>query len=225
MMKLLLVEDDTKIAEYIEKGMSQAGFVVQHAADGQYGYEQAMANVYDVAIIDLMLPRLDGITLIERMREAHIAMPVLILSAKREVDDRVKGLASGGDDYLTKPFAFAELHARIQALIRRAHGTAKPLDLRAADLTLNLVTREVMRGDKKIDLSPLEFDLLAYLMDNAGHVVSKEMIIEHVWKYNFDPGSNLVEARVSKLRDKIDREHPLKLIHTVRGVGYAIKTA
>jgi two-component system, OmpR family, response regulator len=222
-MKLLLVEDDTKIADFIIKGLSLSGFEVEHASDGQSGCEKALSGNYDVAIVDIMLPQMDGLTLIQRLRESKVTTPVLILSARREVDDRVKGLGVGGDDYLTKPFAFSELLARVQALVRRAQGAAVPTVLAVADLTMNLLTREVKRGSEKIELQALEFNLLKYLMENAGQLVSKAMIIEHVWKYNFDPGSNLVEVRMFKLRDKIERQGAARLIHTVRGFGYVFK--
>jgi two-component system OmpR family response regulator len=182
-----------------------------------------LAAPYDAAVIDIMLPRLDGLSLIEKMRHKKINTPVIILSAKSSVDDRVKGLQTGGDDYLTKPFAFSELLARLQALLRRASGVAEPTRLTVGDLSLNLLTRDVTRGGKRIDLQPLEFSLLEYLMRNAGRVVSRTMIMEHVWDYNFDPQTNVVEARICRLRDRIDREFDEKLIQTVRGVGYVLK--
>lgn len=222
-MKLLLIEDDEKIADLIVNGMQRAGFTVEHSPDGQQGGELLQQRVYDVAIVDVLLPGVDGFTLVERARQAHIATPILILSAKREVEDRVKGLMTGGDDYLTKPFAFAELLARVQALVRRAQGSAAPTALGVADLTLNVISREVARGGAKIELSLLEFDLLKYLLENAGRVVSKAMLLKDVWQYNFDPATNIVETRVCKLRDKIDRGAAVKLIHTIRGVGYVAR--
>jgi two-component system, OmpR family, response regulator len=222
-MRLLLVEDDAKIATFIAKGLKAAGYAVDHAIDGEKGLQLAMSEPYDIAIIDIMLPKLDGLSLIERIREAKIRTPVLTLSAKGAVEDRVKGLQAGSDDYLTKPFAFSELLARAQALIRRASGLTEPTRLHVSDLSLNLLTREVTRGGKKIELQPLEFSLLEYLMRNAGRVVSKTMIMEHVWDYNFDPQTNVVEARICRLRDKIDRDYDKSLIHTVRGVGYVLK--
>ena len=222
-MRILLVEDDVKIASFIVKGLKAAGYAVDHAADGEEGLDLALTQPYDTAIIDIMLPKLDGLSLIVRMRKEKIRTPVMILSAKGAVDDRVKGLQTGGDDYLTKPFAFSELLARVQALIRRAGGLAEPTRLTVGDLSLNLLTREVTRGEKKIDLQPLEFSLLEYIMRNAGRVVSKTMIMEHVWDYSFDPETNVVEARICRLRDKIDRGFDRKLIHTVRGVGYVLK--
>jgi two-component system OmpR family response regulator len=183
----------------------------------------ALTEPYDAAVIDLMLPRRHGLALIKELRAKKVNTPVLILSAKGSVDDRVKGLETGGDDYLTKPFAFSELLARVQALIRRASGISDPIRLSVGDLSVNLLTREVTRGGKQIDLQPREFSLLEYLMRNAGRIVSKTMIMEHVWDYHFDPQTNVVEARISRLRDKIDRDAKRKLIHTVRGAGYVLK--
>jgi len=222
-MRILLVEDDGKIASFIIKGLKAAGYAVDHARDGEEGLHLALSEPYDTAIIDIMLPKLDGLALIERMRSAKLRTPVIILSAKGSIDDRVKGLQTGGDDYITKPFAFSELLARVQALMRRAGGLAEPTGLTSGDLAMNLLTREVIRGAKKIELQPIEFSLLEYLMRNAGQVVSKTMIMEHVWNYNFDPQTNVVEARICRLRDKIDRDFEQKLIHTVRGVGYVLK--
>ena len=222
-MRILLVEDDAKIASFIVKGLKAAGYAVDHARDGEEGLHLALSEPYDTAIIDIMLPKLDGLSLIERMRSAKLRTPVIILSAKGSIDDRVKGLQTGGDDYITKPFAFSELLARVQALMRRAGGLAEPTGLTSGDLSMNLLTREVIRGAKKIELQPIEFSLLEYLMRNAGQVVSKTMIMEHVWNYNFDPQTNVVEARICRLRDKIDRDFEQKLIHTVRGVGYVLK--
>ena len=222
-MRILLIEDDLKIASFIVKGLKAAGYAVDHAADGEEGLHLALSESYDTAIIDIMLPKLDGLALIERMRAAKVVTPVIILSAKSSVDDRVRGLQTGGDDYLTKPFAFSELLARVQALIRRAGGLAEPTRLNVGELSMNLLTREVTRRGKKIELQPLEFSLLDYLMRNAGRVVSKTMIMEHVWDYNFDPQTNVVEARISRLRDKIDRGFEKKLIQTIRGVGYVLR--
>jgi len=219
----LLVEDDKKIASFIVKGLKQEGFVVDHATDGEAGLHLGLHKPYDVAVVDIMLPKLDGLTLIEEMRLKKVRTPVLILSAKRTVDDRVKGLQSGGDDYLTKPFAFSELVARIYALIRRASGAAEPTRLEMGDLTMNLLTRDVSRRGKRIDLQPREFALLEYLMRSAGRPVSKTMIMEHVWDYNFDPETNVVEARICKLREKIEGGFDKKLIHTIKGVGYVLR--
>jgi two-component system OmpR family response regulator len=222
-MRILVVEDDKKIASLIVRGMEQAGFAVDHAEDGEDGLDLALSEPYDAAIIDVMLPKRDGLTIIERMRQRKILTPVIVLSAKRSVDDRVRGLQTGGDDYLVKPFSFSELLARVHALIRRATHEPEPSRLITGELTLNLLTREVTRAGKKIDLQPREFSLLEYLMRNSGRVVSKTMIIEHVWGYNFDPQTNVVDVLVSRLRNKVDRDFEKPLIHTRRGVGYALK--
>jgi two-component system, OmpR family, response regulator len=224
-MRILLVEDDIKIASFIVKGLKAAGYAIDHAADGEEGLNLALTEPYDTAVIDIMLPKRDGLSLIEEMRKSKVHTPVIILSAKGSVDDRVKGLQTGGDDYLTKPFAFSELLARVQALIRRASGVTEPTTLSASELSMNLLTREVKRKDQQIELQPMEFSLLEYLMRNIGRVVSKTMIMEHVWDYNFDPQTNVVEARICRLRDKVDRDFDKKLIHTIRGVGYVLKNA
>ena len=222
-MRLLLVEDDKKIALFVKTGLTEAGFAVDHVIDGEDGLHLALTEPYDLAVIDLMLPTVDGLTIIKEMRDHGINTPVLILSAKRSVDERVEGLQTGGDDYLVKPFAFAELLARVQALMRRSSRENSPVELKFADLTLNLHSRRVFRAGREIDLQPLEFSLLEYLMRNSGRVVSKTMIMEHVWDYNFNPQTNVVEARICYLRDKIDKGFDAKLIHTVRGVGYVLK--
>ena len=222
-MRILVVEDDKKVASLIVKGFKQEGFAVDHAADGEDGLHLALNEPYDTCIIDIMLPKLDGLSLIEEMRHQRISTPVIILSAKRSVDDRVKGLQTGSDDYLVKPFAFSELLARVQALIRRGTASASPTQLVVADLRMDLLTREVFRGDQKIVLQPREFALLEYLMRNAGRVVSKTMIMEHVWEYNFDPQTNVVDVLVCRLRDKMEKDVEKKMIHTIRGVGYVLK--
>ena len=222
-MRLLLVEDDLQIASFITKGLRQAGFAMDHAADGEDGLALALNEPYDAAIIDIMLPKLDGLTLIEELRRKKVNTPVIILSAKRSLDDRVKGLQTGSDDYLTKPFAFSELLARVRALIRRARGAAESTSLAVSDLSMNLLTREVKRGGKKIELQPREYAILEYLMHNWETVVSKTMILEHVWDYSFDPKTNVIEAHICKLRSKIDKDCEIKLIHTIRGVGYVLK--
>jgi DNA-binding response OmpR family regulator len=224
-MRVLVVEDDKKIASFVVKGLKEAGFAVDHADNGSDGLQRALNQSYDAAVIDLMLPKLDGLSIIERLRLQKILTPVLILSAKRSVDDRVKGLQTGGDDYLTKPFSFSELLARVQALIRRASREAEPTRLEVGDLTIDLLKRDVIRGGSNIELQPREFALLEYLMRNAGRVVTKTMIIEHVWGYDFDPLTNIVDVLVSRLRQKVDRDFEKKLIQTYRGVGYALKTA
>ena len=196
---------------------------MDHVSDGEAGFYMALNEPYDVAVIDIMLPRLDGLTLIEKLRNQNIRTPVLILSAKRTVDDRVKGLQKGGDDYLTKPFAFSELLARVRALIRRASGLSESTHFTLGDLSIDLISRKVTRAGIDIELQPREFSLLEYLMRNAGKIVSKTMIMEHVWDHNFDPQTNVVETRICRLRDKIDRAFDKTMIQTVRGVGYAIK--
>ena len=223
-MRVLLVEDDPTIAAFVAKGLREAGFAVDEAADGETGLTLAREQKFDAAIVDVMLPRLDGLSLIDTLRGRGVRTPVLILSAKRSVDDRVRGLQAGGDDYLTKPFAFAELLARVQALIRRSTGAAEPTTLSAGDLTLDLLTREVRRDNQLIELRPREYALLEYLLRHAGKVLTKTMILSHVWGYNFDPNTNVVDVLVSRLREKIDRSFDPKLIHTVRGVGYVLKT-
>jgi DNA-binding response OmpR family regulator len=222
-MRILVVEDDNKIGSFVLKGLRQAGFAVDRAADGETGLDLVLTRAYDAAVIDIMLPKRDGLTVIEELRRQKVNTPLIILSAKRSVDERVRGLQAGGDDYLTKPFAFSELLARIQALIRRSTGTVDPTALRAGDLSLDLLTRETMRADKKIDLQPREFMLLEYLMRNTGKVISKTMILEHVWDYSFDPQTNVVDVLVCRLRNKIDKDMATKVIQTVRGVGYVLK--
>jgi two-component system OmpR family response regulator len=222
-VRALLVEDDGTIADFVVRGLREAGFVVDHVTDGEAGLATARQQPYDVAIVDLMLPRRDGLSLIEELRKGGVTTPVLILSARRSVDDRVHGLQSGGDDYLTKPFAFAELLARVQALVRRATRVPEPTTLTVDDVVLDLLSRKVTRGGTTIDLRPREFTLLEFLMRHAGHVVSKTMILSHVWEYNFDPQTNVVDVLVSRLREKIDRPFEKKLLHTVRGVGYVLR--
>jgi two-component system OmpR family response regulator len=222
-MRALLVEDDAPIAEFVVRGLREAGFAVDHAVDGDAGLDLAVTEPYDVAIIDLMLPKRDGLSIIEALRARRIATPVLILSARRSVDDRVRGLQSGGDDYLTKPFAFAELLARVQALVRRASRVSEPTTISVEDLVVDLLSRKVTRSGTSIELRAREFALLEYLMRNAGKVVSKTMILSHVWDYNFDPQTNIVDVLVSRLREKIDRPFQQKLLHTVRGVGYVLR--
>lgn len=229
-MRALIVEDDATIADFVARGLREAGFSVDHAPDGNTGLDLArdagsQGSPYDVAIIDLMLPGRDGLSLIKEMRQGNLTTPVLILSARRTVDDRVKGLESGGDDYLTKPFAFPELLARVQALIRRSSGAPAASQLVVGDLTLDLLSRRATRAGRDIELRPREFSLLEYLMRNAGRVVSKTMILSHVWDYSFDPRTNVVDVLVHRLRDKIDRDFDVKLIHTVRGIGYVLKVA
>jgi len=224
-MRVLVAEDDQKIAAFIVNGLKQAGFAVNHAADGENGLHLATTESYDVAVIDIMLPKLDGLSLIERLRQKKITTPVIILSAKRSVDDRVKGLQVGSDDYLTKPFAFSELLARVQALIRRTGNVTEATRLTAGEISLDLLTREVVRAGTKIDLHAREFSLLEYFLRYPGRVLSKNMILEHVWGYDFDPQTNVVDVLVCRLRNKVDRDFKNKLIHTHRGVGYVLKIA
>ena len=222
-MRALLVEDDETISEFVARGLREAGFAVDCAADGEAGLDAALSQPYDVAVLDVMLPKRDGLSVIDELRGRGIATPVLILSARRSVDDRVRGLQAGGDDYLTKPFAFAELLARVQALVRRATRAPEPTTLTVDDLVLDLLSRRVTRDGVSIDLRPREFALLEYLMRNPGRVVSKTMILSHVWEYSFDPQTNIVDVLVSRLREKIDRPFEKKLLHTVRGVGYVLR--
>jgi two-component system OmpR family response regulator len=224
-MRVLVIEDDPKIASFIVNGLKQNGFAVDRAADGDEGFSLARLVTYDAAVLDLMLPKLDGLSLLRRLRHEKVRTPILILSAKATVDDRVKGLQAGGDDYLTKPFAFAELLARVQALIRRATDTAEPTTLTAGELSLDLLTRQVTRAGQPIELQAREFALLDLLMRHPGRVVTKTMILEHVWDYNFDPQTNVVDVLVHRLRTKVDKNFPDKLVHTIRGVGYVLKAA
>jgi len=223
-MRILIVEDDRKIADLLTKGLREAGYAVDAIHDGDEGLNFGLNNNYDAAVLDLMLPTRDGLSILERWRAERVKTPVLILSAKRSVDDRVRGLQAGGDDYLTKPFAFSELLARVQALIRRSTDTSEPTTLSCGGLKLDLLSREVTRGDQRIELQSREFSLLEYLMRNAGRVVSKTMILEHVWDYAFDPQTNVVDVLVCRLRNKVDRDFNQKLIHTLRGAGYVLRT-
>ena len=222
-MRVLVAEDDSVIADFVAQGLREAGFVVDVAATGPDGLRKAVDGSYDAAAIDVMLPGLDGLALIEQLRAKKVQTPVLILSARHTVDDRVKGLQAGGDDYLTKPFAFAELLARVQALLRRAGGTPEVTRLVAGDLSLDLLSRKVERAGRTLDLRPREFALLEYLMRHPGRVLSKTMILSQVWGYSFDPGTNVVDVLVSRLRDKVDEGFATRLIQTVRGAGYVLK--
>ena len=222
-MRILVVEDDAKIASFVVNGLKQSGFAVDRCADGEEAHVLASTTSYDAAIVDIMLPKLDGLSLVQQLRKENVRVPVIILSAKASVDDRVKGLQAGGDDYVTKPFAFSELLARVQALIRRATNTSEPTRLSVGDLTLDLLNRDVARGGEKIDLQSREFALLEYLMRHSGRVVTKTMIMEHIWDYSFDPQTNVVDVLVCRLRNKIDKGKTL--LHTIRGVGYVLKPA
>ena len=222
-MKILVVEDDARSAEFLLRGLKQSGYRCEHAADGMEGLFKAEHAGCSLAVVDVMLPKLDGLSMISRMRERGINMPVIVLSARDAVDDRIRGLQAGGDDYMTKPFSFSELVARISALMRRSSGGAESSKLTVADLELDLKRRRARREDTVIELQPLEFSLLEYLVRNAGRVVSKTMIMEHVWEYNFDPQTNIVETRICHLREKIDKPFKIKLLHTVRGFGYVLE--
>jgi len=222
-MRLLVVEDDSKIASFVVKGLKEAGYAVDHCSDGEEALIMGESTSYDALIVDLMLPHLDGLSVIQRLRAKGKRTPVLILSAKASVDDRVRGLHAGGDDYLTKPFAFTELLARVQALLRRATQGAEPTRLTCGDVTLDLLTREASRAGERIDLQPREFALLEFLMRHPGRPVSKTMILEHVWDYSFDPGTNVVDVLVHRLRSKIDPDKTR--LHTLRGVGYVLRPA
>jgi len=222
-MRILLIEDDVKIAAFIEKGLKEAGFNVDKCADGRAGLDHALSVSYDAAVVDLMLPKLDGLSIIETMRAQDINSPVLILSAKESVDDRIQGLQRGGDDYMVKPFSFSELLARVQALIRRDKKNTKPMFLTVADLEMDLLKHEVSRAGEKIELPAKEYALLEYMMHNPGIVLSKTSILERVYDYAFDPQTNVVDVLVCRLRNKIDKDFQDKMIHTVRGVGYVLK--
>jgi two component transcriptional regulator, winged helix family len=223
-MELLLVEDDAKIAEFIIAGMRESGYEVEHATTGSEGLRLAKAKNHDAAVIDIMLPGMDGLRLIEEMRAVGRETPVIILSAKRTVDDRVRGLRAGGDDYLPKPFAFAELLARVQALVRRSsRSSAEPVEMCVGELRMNRLSREVTRAGTPIVLQPREFALLEYLMRHSGAVLSKSMILESVWDYDFDPQTNVVDVLICRLRSKLDKDYEHKMLHTLRGVGYVLK--
>lgn len=222
-MRILLIEDDTRICAFIERGLKEAGFAVDKCFDGESGLHHACNYSYDAAIVDLMLPKLDGLSVIETMRQENVNIPVLILSAKQSVDDRVVGLQKGGDDYMVKPFSFSELLARIQALIRRDKKNTQPMLLSVGSLEMDLLKHEVYRDGKKVDLPAKEYSLLEYMMRNPGIVVSKTSILERVYDYAFDPQTNVVDVLVCRLRNKVDKDFEKKMIHTVRGVGYVLK--
>jgi two-component system OmpR family response regulator len=224
-MKILVVEDDPAIASFVAKGLREAGFAVDEAASGGAALEMASRETYDLAVVDVMLPGLDGLALIEELRRRRITVPVIILSARRSVDDRVRGLRAGGDDYLTKPFAFEELLARVEALIRRSTGATEPTRLTVGDLVLDVVSRRAERAGRVLELRPREYALLEYLMRNPGRVVSKAMILSRVFDYNFDPRTNVVDVLVHRLREKVDKGFASPMIHTVRGMGYVLRPA
>jgi len=222
-MRILVIEDDSKISSFLKKGFKEVGYAADVAADGEEGLLLARQGVFDAIVVDLMLPKLDGLGVIERIRAEGIDTPVIILRASRAVDDRIRGLQAGGDDYMVKPFSFSELLARIQALLRRAQRTQQSAVLQVADLRLNLADRTAERGGEPIELQPREFALLEYLMRNPRRVVTKTAILEHVYDYSFDPQTNVVDVLVCRLRNRIDKPFEQKLIHTVRGVGYVLK--
>jgi len=222
-MRILVIEDDPDIASFIIKGLQQEGFQAVHKANGISGLDMLLTDYFDLAIIDLMLPGYDGYHIIRSIREKNIMLPILILSARRDVDDKVKGLDLGADDYLEKPFAFSELVSRTRALLRRQENYMKDDVLKLADLELYTLKHKVIRNDIEIVLQPKEYTLLEYLMRNKGRIISKTMLIEHVWDYNFDPQTNIVEARICKLREKIDNPFSTKLLHTIKGAGYVLE--
>jgi two-component system OmpR family response regulator len=223
-MRVLVVEDDGKIASFIVNGLKQNGFSVDSVADGEAALSHFRTIPYDAAVVDVMLPKRDGLSVLSQLRLEKNAVPVLILSARASVENRVAGLQAGGDDYLTKPFAFAELLARVHALIRRATHVVEPTRLACGDLSMDLLSREVMRAGQRIELQSREFALLELLLRNPDRPVTKTMILEHLWDYSFDPQTNVVDVLVHRLRAKADKDFPMKLIQTVRGVGYVLKS-
>lgn len=222
-MRILVVEDDEKIASFLAKGLKQSGFSVDTAGDGEEALSLSRSVTYDSVVLDIMLPKLDGLSVLRTIRREKKLVPVLLLSAKATVDNRVEGLQAGADDYLTKPFAFSELLARLQALIRRSTHVAEPTTLAIGDLSMNLLTREVFRAGQKIDLQSREFALLELLLRHPGRPITKTMILEHIWDYSFDPQTNVVDVLAHRLRSKLEKGFPSKIVHTIRGVGYVIK--
>ncbi len=222
-MRILVIEDDASVLDYISKGLRESGFAVDQAADGKDGLYKASAESYDAMVVDRMLPGVDGLTIVRTLRGAENHTPALILSALGEVDDRVKGLRAGGDDYLVKPFAFAELLARIEALLRRKESAGPVTRLRVADLEMDLLSHKVTRSGKSLNLQPREFRLLEYLMKHAGQVVTRTMLLENVWDYHFDPQTNVIDVHISRLRQKLDKEFERPLLKTVRGAGYMLE--
>lgn len=222
-MKVLIIEDDERARAYLRKGLEESGHVVDSAADGKEGYFLANSQPYDALIVDRMLPGMEGLAIVQALRAAGSKTPILILSALGEVDDRVEGLRKGGDDYLVKPFAFSELLARLEALVRRAEVESVETRLQVADLTMDLLSHRVERAGRKIDLQPREFRLLEYLMRHSGQVITRTMLLEKVWDYHFDPQTNVIDVHVSRLRRKIDKDFGQVLLHTVRGTGYLLR--
>jgi two-component system OmpR family response regulator len=222
-MRILVIEDDTEAAGYMVKGLGESGHVADHAADGEDGLAMASDGGYDVIIVDRMLPKLDGLSVVERLRAEGQQVPILFLSALGEVDDRVKGLKAGGDDYLVKPYAFTELLARIEALVRRRNPADVETSFKVGDLEVDLLTRRVTRAGTEIQVQPREFRLLEYLMRHAGQIVTRTMLLENVWDYHFDPKTNVIDVHISRLRTKIDKEFDTALLQTVRGAGYCLR--
>ncbi len=222
-MRVLIVEDDPKIASFLTRGFQEAGYLADQAGTGEAGLQLALASGYDAAVVDLMLPGLDGLSLIEQLREQKVETPIIVLSAKRAVDDRVQCLERGADDYVGKPFAFSELLARVQAVMRRARGTSEPTRLESGGVVLDRLNREVTRDGRKIDLQPRELALLELIMRNPGKALSKAFLLERLWDYSFDPQTNVVDVLVCRLRMKIDKDFEQKLIHTRRGLGYVFR--
>ena len=223
-MRILVVEDEKKVASFIKKGLEEEGYAVDVAADGEEGLAMALARVHDLLILDIRLPKMDGLRVLQALRQDHVTAPVLLLTVRATIEDKVLGLDAGADDYLTKPFAFQELVARVRALLRR-RAEAEPTVLQIGDLRLDPARRIVCRGGEKIDLTPREFALLDYFMRNPGRVLTRTMIAEHVWDYSFDTSTNVIDVYVNYLRKKIDTDRAPKLLHTVRGVGYVLKAA
>ncbi|MEQ8281626.1 MAG: response regulator transcription factor [Parvibaculum sp.] len=224
-MRILVIEDDLEAAAYVVKGLRESGHIVDHAADGEEGLMLAFSSTFDVMIVDRMLPKRDGLSVVETLREEAVRTPVLFLSALGEVDDRIKGLKAGGDDYLTKPYAFAELLARIEVLVRRSNPDQVRTRLQVGNLEIDMLARKVVREGTEIDLQPREFRLLEYLMKHAGQVVTRTMLLENVWEYHFDPQTNVIDVHISRLRAKIDKNFEQPLLHTVRGAGYSLRAA
>ncbi|MEK6224232.1 MAG: response regulator transcription factor [Thermodesulfobacteriales bacterium] len=224
-MRILIVEDDKKTASFISKGFKRAGFTADHVSDGESALNLFLSETYDAAVLDVMLPKLDGISVVKETRKLGIKTPVIILSAKHSAEDRIRGLNCGADDYLVKPFLFSELLARVHALTRRTNYVIQGMQLKAGDITLDFLTREVLRAGKKIELRTKEFELLEYFMRNEGIVLMKTMILEHLWGYNFEPQTNVVEVLVCNLRNKIEHLGDKKIIHTMRGVGYVLRAS
>ena len=222
-MRILIIEDDMEAARLMVQGLTDLGHLVDHAANGGEGLDRAASGDYDVMVVDRMLPVMDGLSVIGALRAKGNATPALVLSALGKVDDRIEGLRAGGDDYLVKPYVFAELVARIDAMVRRAPKAGPETRLKVEDLEMDLLSRQVTRAGKELDLQPREFRLLEYLMRNAGQVVTRTMLLENVWEYHFDPQTNLIDVHISRLRQKVDKDFPVALIHTVRGAGYCLR--